>query len=143
MPSLDAHDALLKESSRSAPPVLGDRLSCLAVAACTDDPDDDDEDWDLEDAFALEEVEYRNAERRSRDIQNRCIAKKSKGPGTVAEPIKLASEFGNQVAAADAVPSTKLIFIMGALAVALSEAKKPQNRLAVVHKKHKTLKGDF
>lgn len=105
---LEAQDALLKRRSTHASPVFGKVQPSLVAAVVADDPDDADDDWDLEGASGLNDVENVGVESWLRDFHNSFCAKNGKVLGTVAEEFELATELVYQKIAADTDPSAEL-----------------------------------
>lgn len=91
IPSPEAQEALPKRRSSCVTCVTEESQASLAVATDTEVPDNENENWDLEDAVVLKDMDRIGACRRLRDFQDSCHAKKSKIPGIVAEAIELAT----------------------------------------------------
>lgn len=106
-------------------PVVDERRAPSAAFAVANDFDDDN-DWDLEGTFGLDEVERDGAKRHLRDIQDSCRGKKRKVLGTIAEPFEFATEFVNQMASTDTGSSFELVSFkdgLGTTEVTAEEAK--------------------
>lgn len=77
-----------------------------AAAADIYDPNDDNQDWDLERAIGLANVELDNTNLHYRSFQHIRRAKKPKVFGTMTESFRLPAELLYRDASADVGPST-------------------------------------
>lgn len=127
--SLDAQDVLLKKRPSHAAFVGNEGQASTATSAVAG-AIEDDEDWDLEGAVVLDEVERDNAKRRLREFQNSFRGKKSKVPETVSKAFEFTTELDNQEALADARPSAELVSVKDAFCTAQVVPKKAKEQLA-------------
>lgn len=123
--SLGAQDSLLKWPPSPATFVGDEDRAPPAISAVANDVKDDD-DWDLEGAVGLDNVERVGAKRHLRKLQDSCRAKKRKVPGPVAEAFEFSTQLVNRKAPAGAGPSNELASVKDALATpqsAVTDAK--------------------
>lgn len=130
---------MLKWRSSSAASFVDEGPLSPAAAVDANNPENEDGDWDLEGAVILDGIKPVDAKRCLRDIYDKFRAKERKITGTIAERFELATELVDQVAPADASPSTELISVEVSLAIVQAEAIKVKYQLLPLQQNHDTL----
>lgn len=101
VPSLCAHEALLKKHPCHVASVEDECQAPSAASAVADDFEDD-VNWDLEGAIELDSIDQVGAKCYIHKLQHSRRAKNRKVPGNVAEAFKVATELINREAPVDA-----------------------------------------
>lgn len=104
-----------------------------------DDVGDDDDDWDLDGAVRLDDLERVSGKRHLRESQDNFRAKNCKVPGTVGVTFKFSTALINEEAPTDAGPSTELLSVKDALATAHVGAKEAKEQRALLLTKYDAL----
>lgn len=86
-----------------------------AAAVPVEDPDDDDDKWDLNCVAGLDDMEVVNENRPLIEYEKSCRSKKRKVSRTVAEALVRATKLVHWEVFADKSLSTELVSIHGAL----------------------------